>query len=188
MSKLLPRILGAAVLFTATIGANAAMIDGFLGVAGGGSLATTGGVTTITFGSGTLVNSGGDLSSVNNTNINFIPSLTIDPFTGPVNVWSSTTNPSFAFELQDVISSSINPAGLSTFIGTGLLTAVSFDPTPSLFKLTFNTFNGEIGFFTTSNTAVPIPAAGWLFGSALIGIASVARRGRKSRLSETQAS
>lgn len=41
-------------------------------------------------------------------------------------------------------------------------------------------FNGSQLSFTATSTPVPVPAAVWLFGSALTGLVTIARRGRTS--------
>lgn len=77
--------------------------------------------------------------------------------------------------------------------GTGVLQAAAIGSTESLYGLTGNgttsgqalayllgtvTFNGTTLAFTGETASVPIPAAGWLLGSGILGLLGVARRKR----------
>jgi hypothetical protein len=77
--------------------------------------------------------------------------------------------------------------------GTGVAQAAAIGSTESLYGLTGNgtttgqalsyllgtvTFNGTTLAFTGVPNAVPIPAAGWLLGSGILGLLGVARRKR----------
>lgn len=48
----------------------------------------------------------------------------------------------------------------------------------SIVRLELTAPEGSAGNFLVTYTAVPIPAAAWLFGSGLVGLAGVASRGR----------
>lgn len=59
-----------------------------------------------------------------------------------------------------------------------LLTALGIDPgTPfQHFGFSLESVNGNVNSTDIMNTAVPVPAAVWLFGSGLIGLIGIARR------------
>lgn len=57
--------------------------------------------------------------------------------------------------------------------GTGFISGGVYDKTAAVWELTGN----EVGSsYSMSITAVPVPAAMWLFGSGLIGLIGIARR------------
>lgn len=88
------------------------------------------------------------------------------------------------------------PVAAVTFSGGnptgGVLEVLAFSPTfqasvPIAFDLTAGTFFADGGFLGTASGTfvaipgeVPLPAAAWLFGSALFGLAGVARRKAKA--------
>ena len=63
---------------------------------------------------------------------------------------------------------------------TGLLTALGLpDNTPfDFFGFSIESVNGTVVSTDIVNTAVPVPAAVWLFGSGLLGLVGIARRRR----------
>ena len=56
--------------------------------------------------------------------------------------------------------------------GTGVLTGGSFDPTNAIWDFSAVSNDG----YNMSVATVPVPAAVWLFGSGLLGLAGIARR------------
>jgi hypothetical protein len=59
--------------------------------------------------------------------------------------------------------------------GTGTLTGAGFDPTPATLSWTGNN-GGSLHSWSATVSAVPVPAAVWLFGSGLLGLVCIARR------------
>lgn len=53
--------------------------------------------------------------------------------------------------------------------GTGMLTGAGFDPTAATFFFSANTI-GDLNVFSAGITAVPVPGAIWLLGSALMAL------------------
>ena len=126
---------------------------------------------------GLVLDSSGDLSglafgqSVTMTDFQFDPSLSPNPVT----VWSTG---GFSFTMDSV---TINTSPRSTtelsLSGTGTVSGTGYDDTPGQWNFTAQTAN-DVTFSWSSSTvsAVPVPAAVWLFGSGLVGLAGVARR------------
>jgi len=88
----------------------------------------------------------------------------------------------FFFDTEDFFSGS----EMTTFMGTGDLSAVSIDllfgvESPFIDNLDDALVFAELDFIgdvtvTYTFSEVPVPAAAWLFGSAILGLAGVARR------------
>jgi hypothetical protein len=87
-------------------------------------------------------------------------------------------------------SSGTSDASLNLY-GTGAVQGATLGSTSSLYGLTSDgtsadlayllgtfSFNGTTLTFTGESTAVPIPAAAWLFGSGLLGLLGISRRRR----------
>lgn len=187
MKKQLLMLAGGLILLGAFANANAALVTGSIEF--GGAASAQGGVnspTGIIFGMPVFAFGGqGDLS-VMDTASNF-PSggltmtniLNFGAFT-PQTVWQTgSAFGDFSFTLTSMtLTQGINSFAL---IGSGVITHASgmFDATDATFNLTFNSSGKITGSMSSSVAAVPIPAAGLLFGSALIGFAAVARRRAK---------
>ncbi|MBI3188891.1 MAG: VPLPA-CTERM sorting domain-containing protein [Gammaproteobacteria bacterium] len=86
---------------------------------------------------------------------------------------------------MDVGSWYANWSGTNFLQGpTGGMATGTYDSTTGAFTLSWSSlivggpFNGQIGNWNLVGTvtAVPVPAAAWLFGSGLLGLAGVARR------------
>lgn len=77
----------------------------------------------------------------------------------------------WVFNLQSVtiITQTSNSLQL---LGTGSVSGNGFDATAANWSFSTNT----IGSYSTTISAVPVPAAIWLFGSGLLGLAGIARR------------
>lgn len=97
-------------------------------------------------------------------NINLTLSSGLNIKDGNLNSWSA----SGSFDMTTATWDGINHVGLSL---TNLLTATSVDG--GIAYIDKNSVGG-VGF--TFSTAVPVPAAVWLFGSGLIGLFGFARR------------
>lgn len=163
--------------------ANAALINGSIDM--GGALApldSVGNPTTLTlatglnFTSSTVTIATGDFatyvsvgSSPTMTGFQFSPSL----LPNPVNVWVAG---GFTFAMTSV--SSIVPANpyVLALLGTGTVTGNGYDPTQGTFVLTAQTANQTTFSWSSSTSAVPVPAAVWLFGSGLLGLLGIARK------------
>jgi len=156
--------------------ANAALITGNMGV-GGGYIASGGTdlsdatileLTSVlsTSGTGTLGTTVGLFTSgsVNNG------SITINPFTSP------QTN-LFVIGGWQLDLSSLNivdqTASILTMEGTGVLSGTGFEDTNAIW--TFSAQNTGSSY-SMMISAVPLPAAVWLFGSGLIGLIAISRR------------
>lgn len=63
-------------------------------------------------------------------------------------------------------------ANLLTLNGTGTLIGNGYSPTAAVWTFSTSSFNS----YSLDITAVPVPAAVWLFGTGLIGLVGVARR------------
>ncbi len=164
--------------------AKAVLVDGSISLSGGfgpvdASLlpTTLGAATGIAFvGSASVDQATGDFAglpgaAVTTTDFQFDPALAPNP----VNLW---TVGSFTFTM-DSLSVIYHDAYFLLLSGTGLLTAPGYEPTPGAWRLSSqtvdqNTFTWSSS--TASTAVVPVPAAVWLFGSGLIGIAGIARR------------
>ena len=106
-----------------------------------------------------------------------IDASTALPFTegGVVNVAPSYVNPGFVIDQNSTLNGSpitITMPGFDTGVGFGENAAGGVD----LFGFAAHTYFG--GSLTMEVAAVPVPAAAWLFGSALVGLAGVGRKRR----------
>ena len=64
--------------------------------------------------------------------------------------------------------------------GSGTISGGGFDPTPGTWEFSGQTASDITFSWSSSNntTVIPVPAAVWLFGSGLIGLAGIARRNK----------
>jgi hypothetical protein len=85
---------------------------------------------------------------------------------------------SFDFQFDAGTGSEIFSASGPDTKARSLLDAIGVDPaTPfEFFGITIEAANGNVTSTDFVNTAVPVPAAVWLFGSGLLGLVGVARR------------
>jgi len=65
--------------------------------------------------------------------------------------------------------------GILNLEGIGTISGNGFDVTPTSWTLSAND-TGNSYSMTIAATAVPIPAAVWLFGSGLLGLIGIARK------------
>jgi hypothetical protein len=86
----------------------------------------------------------------------------------------SWTLGSFTLELTSMEVNTQN-ATLLLLTGTGTLEGAGFDPTPATLSWTGNG-PGSLYSWSATVSAVPVPAAVWLFGSGLLGLIGMARR------------
>ena len=167
-------VLGVASL-TAGI-SHAAFITGNMGLTG--SFEATGG-TDLSDATGI------SLTTVTGTSGDGVLGTTVDfGTTGVVN------NGSFAFNPPDpgvvnlleiggwqvdlsVISLVDQTPSILTMQGTGAVSGNGFDLTPTIWTFSANAVGSS---YSMTVSAVPLPAAVWLFGSGLIGLAVIARR------------
>lgn len=152
------------------VNVNAALINGSLGV-GGVYVATGSDLSNVSAISITDVGANfgtGDIAFTTGAGVGGVSvSLTsFDPVSNFISIdgWNldlATLN------IDDRTSSTLDLSG------TGILSGSGFDPT----NVTW-TFSAQslTSYSMTATTVVPVPAAAWLFGSGLIGLAGIARR------------
>lgn len=177
------RLLGAAFayLIIGCQAANAAFVDGTLGIGGAfnpvnasNTPVTLDVATGIDFTSdGLVLTSSGDLSfafgtPVTMTDFQFNPLSPVG-----VAVWSVG---GFSFNMDAISINTQNSSNLS-LSGTGVVSGNGFDATAGTWEFTAQ--GSQSAAFTWSSSsvaAVPVPAAVWLFGSALLGLIGIARK------------
>lgn len=166
-------LCGALMVITPT--AEAALVNyTFSGVVDSGSLIGANYNGNFAYDNATLTNSGSEAIDLSSLSVNFLSSAynianadftsTADFLDGVflgINYSASILNPSFT-------------------LGSGLATG---SPTDAYFS--YQTVDGDSGFGSlifAKVTSVPLPAAVWLFGSALAGFGAFARRKRRIAL------
>lgn len=157
------------LLIGITSAVNAATINGSLGV--GGSYGLSG--NTLTLDSVLSSAASGDIS------------LTVDFFTPPGTINNGVIDIASFTPITDVfviggwqfdMSSLVvndNTSEILTMSGTGSLSGNGFDTTSVVWGFSGNTIGSS---YSMTITAVPVPAAIWLFGSGLFGLVGLARR------------
>ncbi len=177
MQKMLKVILmcivcsGATSAYTATINGSMAVIGGM--DTGGLNLANVTDISlTALFGADTGV---GDFlnvttSSTGTSSTTLGDALSLNAF---VSVDNFIQIENWRFDLS-TLNSIDQRIDLLTLKGTGLLTDMDgvLDSTAAVWELTTRSANS----YGITVTAVPVPAAVWLFGSGLLGLAGIARR------------
>ncbi|HUN74187.1 MAG TPA: hypothetical protein VMU40_06695 [Steroidobacteraceae bacterium] len=116
----------------------------------------------------------GDLS----TDIEGLDNGTFDSYHGVTNGYpasAGTDNEDFNLYGQGVVQGSVGATSESLYGMTGNGTK---NNQPLAYLLGTFTFNGSTLAFTGESTTVPIPAAGWLLGSGLLGLLGISRRRR----------
>lgn len=183
----LSKLLVAGVFALASFAANAAMISdgstiGFGGAedisgnaASGGSIVIgdTTGIAIVTAATGDFLAAGVAPFTTFATFATPITWAPLGALTSPVAgdpVWSLNGTPAGSFTLGSGTVSGTNNLNLE-ISAVGTLQLFGFDPTPGVFNFTSSGIS-----FSAETSAVPIPAAAWLLGSGLIGLAAIARR------------
>ncbi len=187
MQHFLVKLLGGIALLGAACVANAATLDGAINIIGYATVdPALPGATKVVFVSGSAGFGDGDLAVINGASTTdgslTLNNFTFDPFTSSTTIWSSTRIGGLTFTLDPTITVAQSATDL-TISGVGTLSATGYDSSLADFTLTYNKLTKQtVGSFSSSTSVVPIPAAAWLFGSGMIGVASIARRGRKNRI------
>ena len=166
------KVISLGVLTLLSLTTNAATINGSFGIIG--ELNATGaGLASVTdINLATVLGSGGSDGDTSNVTF-FLPGTggSTESLAGP---W--TGNNFFTIAGWDFSLSSLNivdqTSTLLTLEGTGVLSGNKYEATAATW--TFST--SSIDSYSMSITAVPVPAAIWLFGSGLIGLVAVSRR------------
>lgn len=169
--KNITKVILASILLFASASANAALINGSMSI--GGGLTATGGsdlssVTGIDLTS--VVGGGGtdDLSNVVFLTMGSGGAASLTSF-APVNNFVSIEGWNFDLASLSIVDQT---AGLLSLKGTGSLSGNNLDLTDAVFSFSTTSMNS----YSMTITAVPVPAAVWLFGSGLIGLIGAARR------------
>jgi hypothetical protein len=184
VSKIITQSLASVLLVGALAApASAALLTGDIGF--GGDFTTTGGVsgnlsdvTGIEFGSVKVddIFTGAFLAKgVAEGDTVLLNDVTFSPFLSIVNpLW---TVGDFEFELTSV--DVIHQSSLFLLLsGIGNITHPDYETNTGSWILSANSVGSQFNFSsgTSAATVVPLPAAAWLFGSALLGFISLSRR------------
>jgi hypothetical protein len=109
------------------------------------------------------------------------PSVTYTPFVFrpvpglPLALWSFVSGgKTYSFDAT-TMSVAFSNKGTLVVEGSGLAKITGFDNSPGDWSVTANNF-GTTFSFSGGSSAVPIPAAVWLLGSGLIGLAIIRRK------------
>lgn len=175
-SAMMKMVMLGTVMFSLNTGvANAALITGSMGLTG--SYSTMGGIdlsddTILQLGSVTGTSGTGDIGSTvsfgASGSINMV-GFSFASFTPVVDVFTiggwqlDLTSLTIIDQTSDIL----------TLSGSGLLSGNTFDNTGVNWTFSANSSGSS---YSMTVTAVPVPAAIWLFGSGLLGLIGVARR------------
>ena len=162
--------------------ANAAFINGSLGLAGPYNPINSAG-TPVTLDVATGIDFVGDqgfaLTSTGDLAVAFLTPVAMTDFQfnplnpNPLALWSVN---GFTFNMTAVSINNQNSINLS-LSGTGTVSGNGFDSTSGTWEFTANaTEDSTFTWSSSTVSAVPVPAAVWLFGSGLLGLVGVARR------------
>lgn len=165
-------------LLTLPVAANAAAITGTMTL-GGGSYTLTGGTdfsnaSGIAFDSPTIVaTSASDLlgTTVAFFTLGNVSNFDFDPLSAAIAGFIEIGG--WSLQLDTAAAATPRTTGALFISGTGTLTGNGADQTAAVWSFSSNNLND----YSITVSAVPVPAAVWLFASGLIGLASIARRG-----------
>lgn len=179
MRKHFPRtVLGLVMLAVMSAPAFAVSIVGTISVSGSGS--ATGGTglataTAIDFNPQSVsVNAGQATDDFSGITSLTMSDFTFSPFVSPTQLWVSVGGSTIFTFVMDTLAIDLQTASVLALSGSGTASATGFDDTNGTWSVTGN--SAGTTFSWSSSTAVPVPAAFWLFGSAVVGLAAVSRR------------
>ena len=173
-TKILKFVISGTMVFGISAGiANAALITGGMGITGN----YTADPTTLTLNTATGTSGTGDLGDTvtfgtPGTIVNGV--IVYDPFTTPV--VDVLQIGGWQFDVDTLIIDPLSTTEKLKLSGTGLLSGNGFDATAATWTFSAQT----AASYSMSINAVPVPAAVWLFGSGLLGLAAVTRRKKAS--------
>ena len=170
------KVISVCLLSILSIGVHAQTIDGSFGIFGGLSTITTPGgtdlasVTDISL--STVWGDGlGDGNTIDVTDNSMGAGGSVESLTAALTGNTFFTIEGWSFELTS-LNIVTQESNLLKLDGTGVLSGGSFDPTNAVWKFSAISMNS----YNMSVATVPVPAAVWLFGSGLLGLAGIARR------------
>lgn len=181
MSKLIKVVLVSLIsmvsnsVFAATIGVDDTFnITGTYSATGGTSLLDA---TTVQL---DIVNSGGTATGDFGSTISFPPPAGVAGVSANINSFVPVSNfftiGGWQLDLS-TLAVTDQSASVLTMNGAGVLSGNGFDPTGATWSFSAETPTSySMTITSTGIPAVPVPAAVWLFGSGLIGLAGIARR------------
>ncbi|MBK1717077.1 VPLPA-CTERM sorting domain-containing protein [Thiocystis violacea] len=185
MKKFIYLLSGLAMLATTSI-ASAATINGSVEIVGTmetkGTLPTATGINFKTSGVSDwdVDNAQGDLepmlgaNTINNTLKMY--DFAFSDIAG-TSIWEFNKNShNFKFVTESI--SNVQTSNELSVTISGTLSSSNFDNTAAVFRFTTQLNSGEVkaSFSSGTSSVVPVPAAAWLFGSALFGGAAIGRR------------
>ena len=169
-------IAAVAVAMTSTA-AVAVTVSGAIDIVGDvtqNSVGSTDGVEFVP-GTGVVLGTAGNFSSIARLTPVELTNIT---FASPGEIWSVG---GFTFTADSFTSIDFNDEGGKNFTAFGTLASADYDDTPGTFRFSSQT-SGVTASFSSSTlaAAVPVPAAGFLLISALIGVGGISARRRKA--------
>ena len=157
---------GVASAATISIGSEVGFIGTYTPTGGTGLADATG----LTFGGGTVIIGSDDFAGQVGGSVTLndlsLTGVTADPFFTMAGGLSFTIT-GFTLDLQT--ENALN------WTATGFWSLAGFDDTAGIFVFTGDSLN-DVFTYSTAGSVVPVPAAVWLFGSALLGLGAMRRR------------
>jgi hypothetical protein len=157
------------IFLLSSFGASASFIEGFIQF--GGAAWSKDGTEVSVFNPAVGVTTGDFVgqTSVVIADLDYSPFVAIDP------LWTTNLG-EFSFAIQTLVVVSETADSLS-LTGTGLLTSTLLGLDPTLANWSFSAISGPVNF-SIATSAVPVPAAVWLFGTAVLGLVGLRRKGK----------